>query len=133
MGFGKSNKKNTLNYPRYDINKVSGEEFELEIDVSSLDRKDIKITIVPINCDHMILWLMEAMDKDTPIFSGLLTDVDDNSGFWFVESEDQDSYKINLDINKDSLVYKGMTKRWFSLSPISDNFNGVYKIIISKL
>ena len=125
LGFNKSNIKNAYKYPKYTINKLPDDEFIFEFDPNAFDQ--VKVTIVPINCDHMVLWLVEATGKNDSIFSGLLSGVNDNSGLWFVEvlGDKNNNCKIVLDINQEKgLVKKGIFKKWFSLiADLEDNDN----------
>lgn len=134
LGFNKSNTKNAYKYPKYTINKLPDNEFVFEFDHKTLDK--VKVTIVPINCDHMVLWLVETGNTKDSVFSGLLSGVEDNSGLWFVEILDgkTNNCKIILDISKEKgLVKKGIFKRWFSLITDLKDYDGLIKVSIRGL
>jgi hypothetical protein len=134
LGFNKSNIKNAYKYPKYTINKLPDDEFIFEFDPNAFDQ--VKVTIVPINCDHMVLWLVEATGKNDSIFSGLLSGVNDNSGLWFVEvlGDKNNNCKIVLDINQEKgLVKKGIFKKWFSLIADLEDHDNLIKISIKGL
>jgi hypothetical protein len=134
LGFNKSNIKNAYKYPKYTINKLPDDEFIFEFDHNAFDQ--VKVTIVPINCDHMVLWLVEATGKNDSIFSGLLSGVNDNSGLWFVEvlGDKNNNCKIVLDINQEKgLVKKGIFKKWFSLITDLEDHDNLIKISIKGL
>lgn len=134
LGLSKLNKKNCYEYPKYTIYKLSSDEFIFEFDPNIFDK--VKVTIVPINCDHMVLWLVETVDNNHSIFSGLLSEVNNNSGLWFVKAlgDKINNCNIVLDINQEGgLVKRGIFKRWFLLGADSKNYTGLIKVSIKGL
>ena len=132
LGFKKLN-NNTLEYPKFKINKSPDNEFELEFDTKYFDKKDIKVSIVPINCDHEVLWSVEAKGSGINIFFGILSDIGHNNGLWFIEIlNEAKPFKILSDINK-KIDDKAMVRRWFTLIPNSADFDGLLKISASRL
>ena len=132
LGFKKLN-NNTLEYPKFSINKNPYNEFELEFDTKYFDKKDIKVSIVPINCDHEVLWSVEAEGNGVNIFFGILSDIGHNNGLWFIEILNKTKpFKILSDINK-RVDDKAMVRRWFTLVQENKDFDGLLKISASRL
>lgn len=132
LGFKKIN-NNTLEYPKFKINKNPYNEFELEFDIKYFDKKDIKVNIIPINCDHEVLWSVEAEGSGISISFGILSDVSSNSGLWFIEILNEiKSFKILSDVSK-KLQDKSMVRHSFTIVPIDIGFSGPLKILASRL
>lgn len=131
-------KTNSSVYPKYNIEKISYDEFELKFYISSFKKIDINVEIVPINCDHEILWLIEVVGDGLKHFSGLISHVESNIGMWMVEAKKCDNTKFSglvLDLSNKTVKNTGIIKNAFSLSLLSteidkDNF---IKILVKKM
>lgn len=126
-------------YPKYTIEKIDFEEFELKFFLNNFKDVNIKVEIVPINCDHEILWLIEAEVDKIKYFSGLISDVNSNLGLWRVQAKDMYDKKYNilsLDINnKDNLVHSGVIRKNFTISIKNKDFNknSFLSILVCKI
>jgi hypothetical protein len=134
LGLKNDLSKNISNYPLYNITKINDDEFELEFVAEKKRDQSIKISLIPINCDHMILWLFEISDKEDSHFFSMIANVDNNVGMWSVQiinNKDLGQCSINSDINQgdfQNVVFRNCFE--IKLSPGTKK---IFKIVVSKI
>ena len=136
LGLKKIN-KNTFNYPICEIIKKNDNQFELNFTPIDLNIIDIKVNIIPINCDHNILWMIEASSKENTHTYGTISYVDKNTGLWLIETLNSNNlsfFGLSSDINN-KLSNNLIAKRSFSftLQGSKDLSTNVLKILAKKI
>jgi len=121
------------------ITKINDEEFELVFNFIGLNKIDIKVNIIPINCDHNILWMIEAFSGEYAHTYGMISYVDGNTGLWFIENVNRKNKNFSglvSDINSNKKpLNEVIAKRLFSFSlgPHSNTDTNIIKILAKKI
>ena len=102
MGINKKN-NTVLRTPKYYIDKIGSNTFDLYFDLNNANIQDIKVTLAPINCDHEVAIVVEFIDNINTNISAILVDVNSNTGLWHIECHDYNmkSYNLISDITED--------------------------------
>jgi len=125
--------KDFINY-RVAINSFKGDKDTFELSFISEKEQTIEISLVPINCDHMLLFLFEIITDNSLYFYSVFANVENNSGMWSVQNINngqKSEYSIFSDI-KEGSFQRAIFRNSFTikLSPTSKKEFGlsIYKI-----
>jgi hypothetical protein len=107
-------KNSKVEYSNLKIFEIDEGKFELIFLINKKQVNSFNISIIPINCNHLILWLVESFNTSNHYTYGLLSGVEYNSALWFLEvpeSKEVEILKLSSDLNENLTLNKSIFLR----------------------